>query len=94
MHMHTHAHTHAHTHDHAHARAHAHTHAHDHTHTHVYIRVQVEAALTHAGLMCIAAGAIGPIHKSYFAAQLRGGGEWLMLELVVYWESGYRAGSP
>ena len=36
--------------------------------------------------MCIAAGAIGPIHKSYFAAQLRGGGEWLMLELVVYWE--------
>ena len=38
--------------------------------------------------MCIAAGALGPIHKSYFAAQLRGGGEWLMLELVVYSESG------
>tara|TARA_B100000795_G_scaffold24925_1_gene16643 strand:+ start:1722 stop:1838 length:117 start_codon:yes stop_codon:yes gene_type:complete len=36
--------------------------------------------------MCIAAGAIGPIHKSYFAAQLRGSGQWFMLELVVYWE--------
>ena len=57
------------------------------TRTHTCTRVQVEAGLTHAGLMCIAAGAIGPIHKSYFAAQLRGGGEWLMLELVVYWES-------
>ena len=48
---------------------------------------EVEAGLTHAGLMCIAAGAIGPIHKSYFAAQLRSTGEWLMLELVVYWEA-------
>ena len=31
-----------------------------------------QVGLTHAGLMCIAAGAIGPMHKSYFAAQLRG----------------------
>eukprot|EP00965_Chrysotila_dentata_P081587 2694048-Pleurochrysis_carterae.AAC.1 len=48
---------------------------------------EVELALTHAGLVCIAAGAVGEVHKSYYAAQLRpharGGGEWLMLELIV-----------
>ena len=48
---------------------------------------EVEVGLTHAGLMCIAAGAIGEMHKSYFAAQLRGSGEWLMLELVVFWDA-------
>ena len=48
---------------------------------------EVEVGLTHAGLMCIAAGAIGEMHKSYFAAQLRGSGEWLMLELVLHWDA-------
>ena len=41
-------------------------------------------ALTHEGLMCIAAGAVSGTHKSYFAAQLRGSGEWLMrVKLLV-----------
>ena len=32
---------------------------------------EVELGLTNAGLTCIAAGAVGSIHKSYFAAQVR-----------------------
>lgn len=49
---------------------------------------ETELALTHSGLMCIAAGAVDQMHKSYFAAQLRGSGEWLMLELVVFSDRG------
>ena len=48
---------------------------------------EIELGLTHAGLMCIAAGAVEAVHKSYFAAQLRGTREWFMLELVIYWDS-------
>lgn len=60
---------------------------------------EVELGLTDAGLTCIAAGAVGSIHKSYFAAQVRSSGEWLMLELVVYWDAGsvqatFRCDSP
>ncbi|KAL1495760.1 hypothetical protein AB1Y20_016622 [Prymnesium parvum] len=45
---------------------------------------QAEESLTHGGLTCIAAGAIGKVHKLYFAALLRGSCEWFMLELVLH----------
>lgn len=45
----------------------------------------VEIALAQSGMVCIAAGAVGEVHKAYFAAQLAPTppGELLMLELVV-----------
>ncbi|KAG8461456.1 hypothetical protein KFE25_001060 [Diacronema lutheri] len=45
----------------------------------------VELALARAGMVCIAAGAVGDVHKAYFAAQIAPTppGELLMLELVV-----------
>jgi hypothetical protein len=49
---------------------------------------ETEEALTRAGLVCIATGAVGNMHKSYYAGTLRGGGEWFMLELVVFWDDG------
>lgn len=49
---------------------------------------ETEEALTRAGLVCIATGAVGNMHKSYYAGTLRGGGEWFMLELVVFWDHG------
>ena len=60
---------------------------------------EIELALTHVGLMCIAAGSVGASHKSYYAAQLRDGGDWLMLELVLHWEARavhatFRCGDP
>ncbi|EOD10867.1 hypothetical protein EMIHUDRAFT_311657 [Emiliania huxleyi CCMP1516] len=69
---------------------------------------ETEAALTSAGLMCIATGAVGGVHKSYFAGalarcrprlgQLRRSGGWFMLELCVLYAGGtvqatYRADS-
>ena len=46
-----------------------------------------------------AAGSVGASHKSYYAAQLRDGGDWLMLELVLHWEARavhatFRCGDP
>jgi len=49
---------------------------------------ETEEALTRAGLVCIAAGAVGSLHKSYFAGKLRNSGEWFMLELVLFWDEG------
>jgi hypothetical protein len=49
---------------------------------------ETEDALTRAGLVCIATGAVGNMHKSYYAGTLCGGGEWFMLELVVFWDQG------
>ena len=48
---------------------------------------EAEEALTRGGLTCIAAGALGSIHKAYFASQLRGSSEWFMLELVLFWDT-------
>mmetsp|Transcript_11553 Transcript_11553/g.35722 ORF Transcript_11553/g.35722 Transcript_11553/m.35722 type:complete len:357 (+) Transcript_11553:27-1097(+) len=49
---------------------------------------ETEEALTIAGLVCIATGAVGTLHKSYFAGKVRGSGEWFMLELVIFWDDG------
>lgn len=45
----------------------------------------VESELAQSSMVCIAAGAVGEVHKAYFAAQLAPTppGELLMLELVV-----------
>ena len=48
---------------------------------------KAEEALSRDGLVCIAAGMLGSIHKSYFAAQLRNSSEWFMLELVLHWDT-------
>ena len=60
---------------------------------------EVETALVERGFFCVAAGAVGTLHKLYFAAQLRGGADWLMLELVLHWETSsaqatFRCDSP
>ena len=37
------------------------------------------------GFFCVAAGSVGDLHKLYFAGQLSGSSDWLMLELVLHW---------
>ena len=48
---------------------------------------EIELALTEAGFFCVAAGAVGGVHKFYFTAQLAGTSDWLMLELVLYFDA-------
>ena len=48
---------------------------------------EVEAALVSEGFFCVAAGAVGEQHKLYFAGELRGTRQWLMMELVLHWHS-------
>lgn len=60
---------------------------------------EVETALVERGFFCVAAGAVGRLHKLYFAAQLRGSADWLMLELVLHQETAsaqatFRCDSP
>ncbi|KAL3894245.1 MAG: hypothetical protein SGPRY_013861, partial [Prymnesium sp.] len=55
---------------------------------------EAEEALTRGGLTCIAAGAIGSVHKAYFAAMLRGSAEWFMLELVMHSDTSTAQVSP
>ena len=45
---------------------------------------EIEAALVTCGFFCVAAGAVGSVHKLYFAGQLHGSADWLMLELVLH----------
>lgn len=54
----------------------------------------IELALAHAGMVCIAAGAVGEVHKAYFAAQLAPTppGSLFMLELVIEPAGSSRAG--
>ena len=52
-----------------------------------------ELALAHSGLICIAAGVVDQMHRSYFAAQLRGSSKWFMLELLVFIDSGVVQGT-
>ena len=49
---------------------------------------EAEAALVLRGFFCVAAGAVGELHKLYFAGQLGGGSDtWLMIELVLHWRA-------
>lgn len=48
---------------------------------------EIETALVERGFFCVAAGAVGTVDKLYFAAQLRGSTDWLMLELVLHRET-------
>ena len=62
---------------------------------HAPLSESVESALGQLGMACIASGAVGDVHKSYFAAQLQptpgrtgaggvhSGAELVMLELVI-----------
>jgi len=50
----------------------------------VHVADKAEEALSRDGLSCIAAGMLGSMHKSYFAAQLRNSSDWFMLELVLH----------
>ena len=45
----------------------------------------VESALVSRGFFCVAAGSVGDLHKLYFAGELSGSADWLMLELVLHW---------
>ena len=49
---------------------------------------EIEAALVAKGFFCVAAGAVGDVHKLYLAGQLGGSRDWLMLELVLSWQAG------
>jgi len=50
----------------------------------VHVADKAEEDLSRDGLSCIAAGMLGSMHKSYFAAQLRNSSDWFMLELVLH----------
>jgi len=58
------------------------------------VQEAIEMALSQAGMVCIAAGAVGDVHKAYYAAQIAPTppGELLMLELVVAPAIGSRGG--
>jgi len=60
---------------------------------------EIEAVLVERGFFCVAAGAVGTVHKLYFTGQLRGSSDWLMLELVLHWQAAsvmatFRCDSP
>ena len=47
-----------------------------------------EAALASRGFFCVAAGAVGELHKLYFVGALDGrSDQWLMVELVLHWSA-------
>ena len=48
----------------------------------------LETALVGSGFFCVAAGGVGDQFKLYFAGQLRGSQDWLMLEVVLRWSMG------
>ena len=49
----------------------------------------IEATLVRAGFFCVATGAVGDVHKFYFAGRLchpnPAIAEWLMLELILHY---------